>query len=60
MLGSLVVWVVDCRSDAPASNPARAILKFYEAVQIRAIATTATNMLECKKGANFSIVCIYF
>ena len=26
-------------------------------VQIRTIATTATNMLECKKGANFSIVC---
>ena len=29
MLGSLVVWVVDCRSDAPASNPAGAIMKFY-------------------------------
>ena len=25
--------------------------------QIRTIATTATNMMECKKGANFSIVC---
>ena len=24
------------------------------------IATTATNMLECRKGANFSIVCNYF
>ena len=22
--------------------------------------TTATNMLDCKKGANFSIVCTYF
>ena len=31
-----------------------------ETVQIRTIATTATNMLECNKGANFSIVCTYF
>ena len=31
-----------------------------ETVQIRTIATTATNMLECKKGANFSNVCTYF
>ena len=28
--------------------------------QIRTIATMAMNMLECKKGANFSIVCTYF
>ena len=28
--------------------------------QIRTIATMATNMLECKNGANFSIVCTYF
>ena len=26
----------------------------------RAIATTVTNILESKKGANFSIVCTYF
>ena len=26
---------------------------FKKTVQIRTIATTATNMLECKKGANF-------
>ena len=27
---------------------------------MRTIARTAMNMLECKKGANFSIVCTYF
>ena len=30
---------------------------FKETVQIRTIATTATDMLECKKGGYFSIVC---
>ena len=33
-------------------------LQYQETVQIRTIATT--NMLECKKGANFFIVCTYF
>ena len=33
---------------------------YEETVQMRTIATTATNMVECKKGANFSIVCTYF
>ena len=27
---------------------------------MRTIARTAMNMLECKKGTNFSIVCTYF
>ena len=27
---------------------------------MRTIARTAMNMFECKKGANFSIVCTYF
>ena len=30
---------------------------FKETVQIRTIATTASNMLECKKGGYFSVVC---
>ena len=31
-----------------------------QTVQVRTIATTATNMLKCRKGANFSTVCTYF
>ena len=38
----------------------RDVRQHFKTVQIRTIATTATNMLECKKGANFSIVCTYF